>query len=31
MRALNMDAEIMELPGLGVAATITPKQQAEAT
>ncbi|UYO41054.1 Fe-only nitrogenase accessory protein AnfO [Rhodopseudomonas palustris] len=30
MRALNMDAEIMELPGLGVAATITPKQ-AEAT
>ncbi|MFC0238859.1 Fe-only nitrogenase accessory protein AnfO [Rhodopseudomonas telluris] len=31
MRALGMDAEIMELPGLGVAATITPKQQAEAT
>lgn len=31
MRALDMDAEIMELPGLGVAATITPKQQAEAT
>lgn len=31
MRALDMDAEILELPGLGVAATITPKQQAEAT
>ncbi|KPF94289.1 Fe-only nitrogenase accessory protein AnfO [Rhodopseudomonas sp. AAP120] len=31
MRALAMDAEIMELPGLGVAAIITPKQQAEAT
>uniref|UniRef100_E6VMV3 Fe-only nitrogenase accessory protein AnfO n=1 Tax=Rhodopseudomonas palustris (strain DX-1) TaxID=652103 RepID=E6VMV3_RHOPX len=31
MRALDMDAEIMELPGLSVAATITPKQQAEAT
>ncbi|WP_047308193.1 Fe-only nitrogenase accessory protein AnfO [Rhodopseudomonas palustris] len=31
MRALDMDAEVMELPGLGVAATITPKQQAEAT
>lgn len=31
MRALNMEAEIMELPGLGVTATITPKPQAEAT
>ncbi|NEW89625.1 Fe-only nitrogenase accessory protein AnfO [Rhodopseudomonas sp. WA056] len=31
MRALDMDAEIMELPGLGVAATITPKPQADAT
>lgn len=31
MRALDMDAEILELPGLGVAATITPKPQAEAT
>ncbi|QDL97161.1 Fe-only nitrogenase accessory protein AnfO [Rhodopseudomonas palustris] len=31
MRALDMDAEIMELPGLSVTATITPKPQAEAT